>query len=104
VPWRRKAKKKTVEFASDAEMSRREAAATEFFRVVFGPAGPDYSDYRLAFVSDEAALWDVNGCATEEEVIERVLDHYGVPITTADFSLPFWQLLDRLGGPSGEGT
>jgi hypothetical protein len=90
-----------VEFSPGVEMQRRLVAATEFFQVVFGPAGPEYADYRLAFVSDEATLWDVNGCATEDEVIARVLDHYGVQITKADFSLPFWRLLDRLSGSLG---
>ena len=83
-------------FGSDPEMARRADAATEFFAVVFGPAGPDYGDYRLAWISDEATVWDVNGCASNDEVIERVLAHYGVAIETDDFSLPFWQLLDRL--------
>jgi len=84
-----------VEFAGDAQMRERTRLAEEFFRAVFGPDGEDYGDYRLAFVSDEAALWDV-ASAEEADVIERVVGHYGVTLTLDDFSVPFWRLLDRL--------
>jgi hypothetical protein len=77
-------------------MTARKRLAEEFFRSVFGPEGGEYGDYRLAWVSDEATLHDVNGSADDADVIERVRRHYGVDITTADFCVPFWQLLDRL--------
>lgn len=84
-----------VEFASDERMQAREGLATEFFRVAFGPDGDEHGDYRLAYVSDEANLRDINPTG-EDEVIDRVRQHYGVEFGLDDFSLPFWRLLDRL--------
>jgi hypothetical protein len=84
-----------ADFADDRGMRKRTRWAEEFFRVVFGPEGDEYGDYRLAFVSDEATLWDV-ASAEEPAVISRVAEHYGVSLTREDFSLPFYKLLDRL--------
>lgn len=84
-----------VEFASDERMQARGKLAAEFFEVVFAPDDEDSGDYRLAFVSDEATLFDL-GPTPEADVIQRVEHHYGVTIGTDDFVIPFWQLLDRL--------
>lgn len=82
-----------VERADDIEMKKRGSQAERFYMAI-GLA----DDLRPFFVSDEAALYDIQA-EDDNWVIGRVREHYGVVLTTEDFRLPFWVLLDRLESP-----
>lgn len=82
-----------VEMADDTEMQKRGPQAERFFAAI-GLVG----DLHPFFVSDEAALYDIQG-EDDDWVIGRVRIHYGIVLTADDFRLPFWVLLDRLEGP-----
>lgn len=73
-----------VELADDAEMAMRKPQAERFFAAI-GIS----EEYRPVFVSDEAALYDIQ-LEDDALVINRVRKHYGVTITTDDFRVPFW--------------
>lgn len=81
-----------VEFAADAEMSRRKASADEFQRAIGCVEGEDWS----YFISDEATIYDVWFGSDEADVVQRVRRHYGHSLAPADFRRPLWQVLDDL--------
>ena len=84
---------RVVEFADDTEMAERAALAAEFFTAIRLD-----EEFQPFFVSDEAALYDIQ-MEDDEFVIRCVAQHYGVAITSPDdFRRPFWQLLDDLHG------
>jgi hypothetical protein len=63
-----------VEFAEDAEMSRRQASADEFQRVIGCFEGESWS----YFVSDEATIYDVWFDDDSDDVVRRVRSLYGI--------------------------
>lgn len=81
-----------VERADDIEMKKRGSQAERFYMAI-GLA----DDLRPFFVSDEAALYDIQA-EDDNWVIGRVREHYGVVLTTEDFSLAVLGFV----GPSGE--
>lgn len=81
-----------VEFADDTEMTRREASADEFQRVIGCVEGESWS----YFISDEATIYDVWFDDDPDEVVRRVRSHYGYSLKREDFRRPLWQVLDEL--------
>lgn len=81
-----------VEFAEDAEMSRRQASADEFQRVIGCVEGESWS----YFTSDEATIYGVWFDDDPDDVVRRVRSHYGYSLTPEDFRRPLWQVLDDL--------
>lgn len=72
-------------------MSQRASLADEFYRVV-GLTG----EFRPLFVSDEAALYDIQ-LEADRDIVDRVKGFYGVTLQVPqDFQRPFWQVLDDL--------
>lgn len=78
-----------LRFSEDNEMSKWLAQAQEFSAVAL------HDLEQPLFISDEACLWDIF-VGDQAELIERCACHYGVRITSGQFSLPFWQLLKFL--------
>jgi hypothetical protein len=81
-----------VEFADDTEMTRREASADEFQRVIGCVEGESWS----YFISDEATIYDVWFDDDPDEVVRRVRSHYGYSLKREDFRRPLWQVLFSL--------
>lgn len=80
-----------VEMAGHSEMSQRVTLAEEFYTVV-GLTG----DTRPLFVSDDAALYDIQ-LEADQDVVDRVRGFYGVTLEVPrDFRRPLWQVLDDL--------
>lgn len=81
-----------IDFADDEQMSRRQALADEFYDAL----GLIDDENRPFFVSDEAALYDVQ-MEDDDFVVVAVERHYGITLRVPeDFKRPFWQLLDHL--------
>jgi hypothetical protein len=78
-----------LEFSTDAEMQKIPELAEEFYNNIL-----DEED-RPVFVSDEATVWGV-WMSTAEELLRRVTQYYGKPVTMDDLKQPFWKLLRRL--------
>jgi hypothetical protein len=78
-----------LEFSTDAEMKKIPELAEEFYDNIL-----DEED-RPVFVSDEATVWGV-WMSTEEELLRRVTQYYGKPVTMDDLKQPFWKLLRQL--------
>jgi hypothetical protein len=78
-----------LEFSTDAEMKKIPELAEDFYNNIL-----DEED-RPAFVSDEATVWGV-WMATPEELLRRVTQYYGKPVTMDDLKQPFWKLLRQL--------
>jgi hypothetical protein len=81
-----------IDFADDEQMSRRQALADEFYDAL----GLIDDENRPFFVSDEAALYDVQ-MEDDDFVVVAVQRHYGITLRVPeDFKRPFWELLDDL--------
>ena len=77
-----------MEFSPDFEMKKVPGLADEFFRRVL-------YDEEAIFVSDEATVWDVSTCPTNE-LLERCASHYQQPVSRQDLDQPLWKLLRKL--------
>ena len=81
-----------IDFADDAQMLRRQDLADEFYDAL----GLIDDENRPFFVSDQAALYDIQ-MEDDEFVVGAVQRHYGFTLRVPeDFKRPFWQLLDDL--------
>ena len=81
-----------IDFADDEQMSRRQAMADEFYDAL----GLIDGENRPFFVSDEAALYDLQ-MEDDDFVVVAVQRHYGITLRVPeDFKRPFWELLDDL--------
>jgi hypothetical protein len=81
-----------TDIAGDEQMARRQDLAEEFYDALRLVQGED----RPVFVSDEAALYDIQ-FEPDDVVVLRVQEVYGFTLRVpADFRRPFWQLLDEL--------
>jgi hypothetical protein len=84
-----------VDFADDEQMLLRQALAEEFYDAL----GLVADETRPFFVSDEAALYDIQ-MEADDYVVLAVQHHYGVTLRVPDdFKRPLWQLLDDLRQP-----
>ena len=74
-----------MEYSPTGQMERVADLAQKFFeRVLY--------DEEPLFVSDEATIWDVS-MSSPEELITRIMRHYGKSVSIADLGQPFWKLL-----------
>ena len=81
-----------IDLADDEQMSQRQALADEFYDAL----GLIDDENRPFFVSDEAALYDVQ-MEDDDFVVVAVQRHYGITLRLPeDFKRPFWELLDDL--------
>ncbi len=81
-----------IDFADDEQVSRRQSLADEFYDAL----GLIDDENRPFFVSDEAALYDVQ-MEDDHFVVVAVQRHYGITLRVPeDFKRPFWELLDDL--------
>lgn len=81
-----------IDFADDEQMSQRQALADEFYDAL----GLIDDENRPFFVSDEAALYDVQ-MEDDDFVVAAVQRHYGITLRLPeDFKRPLWELLDDL--------
>lgn len=77
-----------IPFSSDVEMQKIPESTQEFLEHVL------YDEEPL-FISDEATIWDVS-MATAEELISRISQYYGRPVSEADLKQPLWKLIRQL--------
>lgn len=54
-------------------------------------------DEEPVFISDEATIWDIS-TLSGNELLERFSKVYGISVSLADLSQPFWKLLRQLNG------
>jgi len=85
--WRYQ-RNRPLNFASDKEMQLLGPELDEFVQNITPEEEP-------AFVSDEATVWDIS-LSTQDELIGRCFNHYGVQLRTEDLKLPLAQLLHEL--------
>lgn len=78
-------------------MGKRQHAAQEFFTAVFEP------DEQPLFVSDEATLYDID-MGDEDELQQRIKQHYGLSVTREQLATPLWQLLDYIAAQRAANT
>ena len=78
-----------LEFSSDVEMKKIAKLAEEFYKNILDEGDEPF------FVSDEATVWGV-WMYEAEELIRRVCQYYGKPVTMDDLKQPFWKLLRQL--------
>lgn len=77
-----------MEFSSDLEIQKIPELIKELFEHVL------YDEDSL-FVSDEATIWDVS-MAAPEDLLSRVSQYYGKPLSMDDLKQPLWKLLRQL--------
>jgi len=77
-----------LNFAPDREMQVLGPELAEFVQNITPEEEP-------AFVSDEATAWDIS-LSTQDELIGRCLNHYGVQLRAEDLNLPLARLLLEL--------
>lgn len=75
-----------VEFARTDEIKKIPDLIKDLFEYVLYEQGPNI------WISDEATILDIS-IATPDEVLVRVIKHYGKPVTAADLNQPLWRLL-----------
>jgi len=86
-------KNQNFELASSDEINIRLNDAHEFYFNILDPEEQPF------FVSDEASIFDISS-DSEEYLIKKCFDYYGVKLTCEQLTLPFWQVLDLLKGSS----
>ena len=77
-----------AEFSSNEKMLRIPELSQELLEHVLYDEEP-------FFISDEATIWDVS-MATQEEIIKRCSEYYGIPVSMEDLKQPLWKLLPQL--------
>ena len=77
------------QFADDDELKKRQRQLSEFLDRMFDEEDRPY------FVSDEACLYDIYSGA-DEDFSTRFEKWYGIRLTTSDFRLNVWKLLDSI--------
>ncbi len=77
-----------MEFSSDLEIQKIPGLIKELFEHVL------YDEEPL-FISDEATIWDVS-MAVPEDLLSRVSQYYGKPLSMDDLKQPLWKLLRRV--------
>ena len=77
-----------IPFSSDVEMQKIPELTQEFLEHVL------YDEEPL-FISDEATIWAVS-VNTAEELIRRISQYYGKPVSEADLAQPLWKLIRQL--------
>jgi hypothetical protein len=87
--FRRKDSQPQIPFAEDKEMQRIAPLADEFLKNVLFDEEP-------LFISDEATIWDVSSGLDANELSERCLKFYGVPLLPSDFKRSLWGLIEYL--------
>lgn len=78
-----------LEFSSDAEMRKVSKLAEEFYDNIL-----DKED-RPFFVSDESTVFGV-WMYMPEELLQKISQYYGKPVSMDDLKQPFWKLLRQL--------
>ena len=84
----RRRKPNPPHFAAANQIAGREALVNEFIREVLG--------LPWAFVSDGSSLNDFRGVLSDDELMDRIQDVYGVTLEPKHWEIPLWQLLDVL--------
>ena len=77
-----------MKFSSDIETQNIPELTQDFFEHVLFDEEP-------LFISDEATIWDVS-MATAEELIRRISQYYGKPVSETDLKQPLWRLIRQL--------
>jgi hypothetical protein len=77
-----------MEFSSDFEIQKIPGLINELFEHVL-------HDEHTLFISDEATIWDVS-MAIPEDLLNRLSQHYGKPLSMDDLKQPLWKLLRQL--------
>ena len=83
-------------FAASDEIDKRHVEFYEFIQRMFD------EDERPFFVSDEACLYDIHA-GDDNELSERCEKWYGRKLSSRDFLMPIWKLLDELYHSDDEG-
>jgi hypothetical protein len=78
-----------VEFARDDETKKIPELIKDLFAHVLHDEDPNY------WISDEATIWEVS-MAAPEDLLLRVRNYYGKPVTMEDLKQPLWKLLPKL--------
>jgi hypothetical protein len=78
-----------MEISSDQEIRRIPNLIRELYKYVLYDEDPN------SFISDEATIWDVS-MALPEDLLQRVSEYYGKPLTLAELKQPLWKLLRQL--------
>lgn len=77
-------------YISDSrKMAERKILAEEFYNSILDPEEIPY------IVIDEASLYDFFA-GDEQELINKVIEKYGVSIDLQQFKITFWQLFDYI--------
>lgn len=74
-----------MEFSPDVQVRKHAELFDELFEHVLWDEEP-------FFVSDEATIYDVS-TASPEELLKRLLKHYGRSLSLENLKRPLWQLL-----------
>jgi len=76
-----------IEFASQEKISMNETLCDEFVQKVLG--------LEWAFISDESSLWDFHHELTNERLLAKIRDVYGVDVSDIE-SARLWEILERI--------
>jgi len=76
-----------IQFASQVRMNAHQELAQDFIERVLG--------FECAFISDESSLWNFHTDATNEALLTKIRDVYGVNVEDIE-SAKVWEILDRI--------
>jgi hypothetical protein len=76
-----------VEFASQEKISADERLSEDFIQKVLG--------LEWAWISDESSLWDFHTEQTNDRLVAKILEVYGVDVSDIE-SARLWEILERI--------